>query len=142
MKRINLLLIVSFLLMLSAGDVNAQLKVKGSSGKVVMGQDRLFPTEDTTDVVTAFVYGKRDGDSRAGSKLAFGDFGRYNFGGWNVFVGEYDTLDTDKLWLHGKEGFRLTCGGQTETTIMSLNNTNPLILNVNAYMSSQSFNVP
>lgn len=33
-------------------------------------------------------------------------------------------------------------GGQTETTIMSLNNTNPLILNVNAYMSSQSFNVP
>lgn len=142
MKRINLLLIVSFLLMLSAGDVNAQLKVKGSSGKVVMGQDRLFPTEDTTDVVTAFVYGKRDGDSRAGSKLAFGDFGRYNFGGWNVFVGEYDTLDTDKLWLHGKEGFRLTCGGQTETTIMSFNNTNPLILNVNAYMSSQSFNVP
>lgn len=28
MKRINLVLIVSFLLMLSAGDVNAQLKVK------------------------------------------------------------------------------------------------------------------
>lgn len=133
---------ISILLIFCASNVNAQLKVKGTSGKVIMGQDRLESNEDPSDVVSAFVYGKRDGNSRAGSKLAFGDFGRYDSWGWNVFVGEYDTLDTDKLWLHGKEGFRITCGGKSETTIMSLNNTNPLLLNIYASIASRSFNVP
>jgi hypothetical protein len=53
------------------------------------------------------VYGRGTSYSSAG-KIVFGDFGRKANNGWNVFIGEYGAGDSDKLWLHGKNGIYLT----------------------------------
>ena len=57
------------------------------------------------------------GDMRSGSKLTFGDFGQYPNQGWNVFIGEYGSDDTDQLWLHGKRGIYLTTSGQANNIV-------------------------
>ena len=65
--------------------------------------------------------------------MAFGDFGRYTHLGWNVFVGEYGSDDTDQLWLHGKKGIYLTSDGQANNIIGYYNpsvNTN-FVFNTN-----------
>ena len=54
---------------------------------------------------------------RSGSKLTFGDFGQYPNQGWNVFIGEYGSDDTDQLWLHGKRGIYLTTSGQANNIV-------------------------
>lgn len=101
-------IIFSVILCISGNTAFSQLKVKGESGKVIIGIDRTeAPGEDFHNVLSASIFGK-EGAYRAGAKLAFGDFGRYEYLGWNVFVGEYGSTDTDKLWLHGKNGFHIT----------------------------------
>lgn len=130
------------LIAISAFSVNsafAQLKVKGSNGKVIVGSDRV--DDDPYDVLSASVFG-RNGDHAAGAKLAFGDFGRYDHYGWNVFVGEYGNDDSDRLWLHGKNGIKLTFGrGDENQTLLSfkpdLSNLN--MLSVRTHLSSQSY---
>lgn len=79
-----------------------------SNGRVVVGQDR--PNDDRDNVLSMSIYGRSD-SLMAGSKLAFGDFGRFSNGGWNVFVGEFGSHDSDMLWLHGKNGIRATAFG-------------------------------
>lgn len=64
---------------------------------------------DRDGITTMSIFGNQ-GTYKAGSKLTFGDFGRENHNGWNVFVGEYGNYDSDQLWLHGKRGFNLTVG--------------------------------
>ena len=109
-----------------------QFKVKGETGKIIIGQDRLEDQfEDMNQVLTASVFG-REGFYKAGSKLAFGDFGRFDHWGWNVFVGEWGMVDSDQLWLHGKNGFHLTYGrGEENYNLLSfdVNNSNVLYLN-------------
>ena len=101
-------IIFSVILFLSGNTAFSQLKVKGDNGKVIIGIDRTeAPGEDFHNVLSASIFGK-EGAYRAGAKLAFGDFGRFEWLGWNVFVGEYGSTDTDKLWLHGKNGFHIT----------------------------------
>lgn len=78
---------------------NAQLRVL-QNGRVQVGTLKL-DNEDLENVTTMQVFGPH-GDARSGSKLTFGDFGRNAYGGWNVFIGEYGTTDSDQLWLHGK----------------------------------------
>lgn len=94
--------------------LNAQLRVL-ENGRVQVGTLRL-ENEDVKNVTTMQVFGPH-GDMRAGSKLTFGDFGQYAFNGWNVFIGEYGTSDSDQLWLHGKNGIYLTRGGQAGNVI-------------------------
>lgn len=94
--------------------LNAQLRVL-ENGRVQVGTLRL-ENEDVKNVTTMQVFGPH-GDMRAGSKLTFGDFGQYSGSGWNVFIGEYGTSDSDQLWLHGKNGIYLTRGGQAGNVI-------------------------
>lgn len=94
--------------------LNAQLRVL-ENGRVQVGTLRL-ENEDVKNVTTMQVFGPH-GDMRAGSKLTFGDFGQYSGSGWNVFIGEYGTSDSDQLWLHGKNGIYLTRGGQASNVI-------------------------
>ena len=84
----------------------AQMKID-SLGRTLVGTP-YYP-HDLYGVTTLSVFGN-SGIYKAGSKLSFGDFGRRDHNGWNVFVGEYGTDDSDKLWLHGKRGFNLTVG--------------------------------
>ncbi|OAV65373.1 hypothetical protein Barb6XT_02439 [Bacteroidales bacterium Barb6XT] len=112
MKTKNYFLILVLLLLCTSA--NAQLKVK-SDGRVQIG--RMDLDEDKYKISTLQLMGK--GYLGAGSKITFGDMGRWDYGGMNVFVGEYENgrytdtntikpddknEDTDRLWLHGKLG--------------------------------------
>ena len=108
----------------------AQLRVL-QNGRVQVGTLRL-DGEDPLNVTTMQVFGPH-GDMRSGSKLTFGDFGQFPYNGWNVFIGEYGTTDSDQLWLHGKNGIYLTRGGQASNIIAYYNpasNTN-FVFNTN-----------
>ena len=94
---------------------NAQLRLL-QNGRVQVGTLRTDPTEDPLNVTTMQVFGPY-GDMRSCSKLTFGDFGQYPNQGWNVFIGEYGSDDTDQLWLHGKRGIYLTTSGQANNIV-------------------------
>jgi hypothetical protein len=120
-----------------------QLKVKGETGKVIIGQDRLEdPIEDMNQVLSASVFG-REGFYNAGAKLAFGDFGRFDHWGWNVFVGEWGLLDSDQLWLHGKNGFHLTYGrGEQNYNLVSFDVNNSKVLYLNTEVVAHGLKIP
>lgn len=97
-------IIVMALLVAGALCANAQMEIK-PNGKVVVGPGRA--SDDLDNILTMSLFGK-NGDCRAGSKLAFGDFGNQTYNSWNVFLGEWGDDDSDILWLHGKYGIRIT----------------------------------
>ncbi len=97
-------IIVMALLLAGALCANAQMEIK-PNGKVVVGPGRA--SDDLDNILTMSLFGK-NGDCRAGSKLAFGDFGNQTYNSWNVFLGEWGDDDSDILWLHGKYGIRIT----------------------------------
>ena len=97
--------------------LNAQVRVQ-ENGRVQVGT--LKEDDDLQNAIALQVFGP-NGDMRAGSKLSFGDFGRYTNLGWNVFIGEYGSGDSDQIWLHGKKGFYLTTEGQGSKIIASYN---------------------
>lgn len=103
-----------FILVCLFTNVNAQLRVL-SNGRLQVGLLK-DANEDLGNVTSMQLFG-RIGDNRAGSKLSFGDFGRYENQGWNVFMGEYGTTDTDQLWLHGKLGMYLTSTGYANKVV-------------------------
>jgi hypothetical protein len=74
----------------------SQLKVK-NTGKVIIGPDTTYA--DYSLNITG------SGSIGSGGKIGFGD----NSGSTlNVLVGEYGTNNTDKLFLHGEQGIRLS----------------------------------
>lgn len=101
MKRITSLVM---LMTISVACATAQLEIK-SNGKNIVGPDRSG--DDIDGVLSMSIFGK-NGEYRAGSKLAFGDFGPQVNNAWNVFIGEWGEDDSDKLWIHGKYGIRFT----------------------------------
>lgn len=84
---------------------NAQMVIK-ENGKVIVGPNTR-PSDDSLNVLGMSIQGP-SGVYNHGAKLGFGDFGIKERIGWNVFVGEYGDTDSDQLWLHGKNGFKLT----------------------------------
>lgn len=115
MKRGHLLLC---LFVFCGLGVQAQLRVL-PNGRVQAGllKDN---NEDLGNATSMQIFGKTGG-MRTGSKLSFGDFGQYGNQGWNVFVGEYGTTDTDQLWLHGKLGIYLTSNGYANSVVACYN---------------------
>lgn len=118
--------------------VNAQLRVL-SDGRVQAGTLTDVDGFDYEQVATMHILGKY-GDARAGSKISFGDIGRFERQSLNVFLGEYGTTDSDQLWLHGKLGFFLTTTGYANKVIAYYNpsansnfvfNTNLVVNGVN-----------
>ena len=81
--------------------VNAQMLIK-DDGRVYVGNEPRY-NDDYDKVLNMSIQG-RHGEYNAGAKLGFGDFGGLAGRGWNVFIGEWKSEDTDKLWLHGKRG--------------------------------------
>lgn len=110
-------------LFMAAGiSANAQMTVL-PDGKVYVGDmpessfdDDGSCNNDRNKEITFQLFGK--GDAGGGSKIAFGDFGRREKYGYNVFIGEHETVnkitgetengDSDQLWLHGKSGIYYT----------------------------------
>ncbi|MDR0364409.1 MAG: tail fiber domain-containing protein [Bacteroidales bacterium] len=114
MKNFKVLMATMYIV-LGALSLQAQLKIN-QNGKLLLGDP--YATQDPNNVLSGSVFGPH-GACRSGSKLAFGDFGRQENGGFNVFTGEYLLTDTDQLWLHGKSGIYLTRGGSTITIVAS-----------------------
>lgn len=111
-KSRNTFIIAIVIFLSFAASGFAQMKVD-SLGRVLVGTP--CTPHDQYGVTTMSIFGKQ-GVYKTGSKLSFGDFGRRNHNGWNVFVGEYGSYDSDKLWLHGKNGVILSIGNGYITT--------------------------
>lgn len=103
--RTRLLSLGAAILFAGAPAANAQMVVK-ENGKVIVGPNTR-PNDDNLNVLSMSLQGPF-GVYNHGAKLGFGDFGIKERNGWNVFVGEYGNTDSDKLWLHGKNGFKIT----------------------------------
>lgn len=105
MNTTNIKLLVSIALVaMFVTNSNAQIKVE-RNGKVIMGAEHSG--DDALNILSAHINGPYD-TLHYGGKLAFGDFGSTN--GWNALIGEYGNYDSDRLWLHGKNGTYLTGG--------------------------------
>ena len=100
------ILILSTIAILFAATGFAQMKID-SLGRALVGTP--YMPHDRDGITTMSIFGNQ-GTYKAGSKLTFGDFGRKDHNGWNVFVGEYGNYDSDQLWLHGKNGIKLSTG--------------------------------
>lgn len=97
----------------------AQLTVQ-ENGKVEIGQEQNLTTvnpELRDTVSTLKLYGT--GANGANARIAFGNASSIH--NLNVMIGELPGGDTDKLWLHGKNGFSFTTGDTAQTTICSYN---------------------
>lgn len=101
-KRLLGVIVVLFMMPYYA---SAQLAIE-STGRAVVG-NTPFSLDDPDHMLTMTIQGSHV-LGNAGAKLGFGDFGRYCLNGWNVFVGEFGSSDTDILWLHGKKGLKMT----------------------------------
>ncbi|MCG6191419.1 tail fiber domain-containing protein [Maribellus maritimus] len=85
----------------------AQIKVN-SDGQVKIFGD--IESDDANKDLSMQIYGSY-GQYLANGKLGFGDYGRVELNGSNVFIGELGTnWDSDRLELHGKKGIYLTYG--------------------------------
>jgi len=121
MKKLNLIIMVSVCFCVIS--VQGQLKVN-SNGKMHLGDPWYGQDQDNVLSGSIFGSGPHCEPWKGGSKLAFGDFGRYSHFGWNVFIGEYPepngalTGDSDQLWLHGKNGYFITNGGNPGPPIL------------------------
>lgn len=104
MKKKLLLVFYSVVLV----TVYGQVKIE-PNGRVIVGPNALNNL-DADNVLSMSIQGRWGGELNPGSKLAFGDFGSRQNQGWNVFIGEYGTTDSDIMWLHGKKGIRMTSG--------------------------------
>ena len=113
------ILILSTFAILFATTSFAQLRID-SLGRALVGTP--YMPHDPCGVTTMSIFGNY-GIYKAGSKLTFGDFGRRDHNGWNVFVGEYKLFDTDQLWLHGKNGIVLSTGNGSVVTAFGVRNS-------------------
>ncbi|MBN2164912.1 MAG: tail fiber domain-containing protein [Marinilabiliaceae bacterium] len=130
-KNIKILISVALMAM-CAFNMNAQVKVE-SNGKVIMGTE--YSGDDALNILSAHINGPY-GTYHYGGKLAFGDFGSTS--GWNALIGEYGNYDSDRLWLHGKNGIYLTRGSDGSTIIgyYDVSNGNKFTFNCDVYSYS------
>jgi hypothetical protein len=98
-KKSNVILI----LILCTTAVYAQIRVT-STGQIKVGNEPMSSANDPTNTCTTSMFGLGTDTYRAGSKLSFGDFGTPSSSGANVFLGEWQTGDTDAMQVHGKNG--------------------------------------
>ncbi len=112
------LYILSTIAILFATTSFAQLRID-SLGRALVGTP--YMPHDQDEVTTMSIFGNH-GTYKAGSKLTFGDFGRRDHNGWNVFVGEYGNYDSDQLWLHGKNGIVLSTGNGSVVSSLEVRN--------------------
>ena len=128
MKAKQILLCVAGMLM--AATMSAQLTVR-PSGCTMLGHNdfevnNVFPeSRDTTTQLK--IYGQGPWGEKA--RMSFGDQ-FWNFVS-NVVLGEADTTNTDKLWLHGRSGLCVTFNNAYNDTLMSYSPNDDDMLGIN-----------
>lgn len=121
-------ILISITLFFAVFPVKAQMVIK-NDGRAVVGPD-TNPDDDPDQALSLSIHG--NGSNFAGGKLGFGDMGHRENDGWNVFVGEYVTTDSDILWLHGKNGVKITAN-RGYTILMQWNPTRTTLPRFNFY---------
>ncbi len=97
-------------------------KLKVSPEGATMGNPRS--NNDYNDEVTVEILGLGSDAYRAGSKMAFGDYGaKVNYGS-NVTIGEWGNTDSDRLHLHGKSGINFSTNGDERVRMYLSSNSN------------------
>ena len=124
---------------LAANVMNAQLRVFGD-GRVMVGSQYI--EEDTTmfagnrDTTTVLkIYSKNNYDQ---ARLSFGD--QFYYFQKNVILGELekgDEIDTNQLWLHGRNGFYVTNNYQVGDTVLYFDPSRGATVNFNYPIKSQ-----
>ena len=110
-------------LLANASPMSAQLIIH-NNGNAELGVNPFDPQNTNLnpqvlnwlDTVTVLRIFGRYGNQAAGGHLTFGDTYLYNT--YNVLVGELGYTDSDKLWLHGKDGTYLTANANSTDTVM------------------------
>jgi hypothetical protein len=110
-----------FCLLAIANQVNAQLVIR-NSGHAELG---VNPSSNDLDTVTTLKIFGDIGTNKAGGRITFGD-------STYVAIGEYGMADSDKMWLHGKNGIYITKGTGTLDTIAFFDPSLSTNLNVNS----------
>ena len=119
----KMIILAVICLLASASPVSAQLIIH-NNGNAELGVDpfnyqnpNLNPQVlNWLDTVTVLRVFGRYGNQAAGGHMTFGDTYLYNT--YNVLVGELGYTDSDKLWLHGKDGTYLTANSASADTVM------------------------
>lgn len=96
---------------------NAKFEHK-PSGQIYLGTESTdiatVPKHHIDSITMLKIHGPYT-EWRAGGRLSFGDQAAHT--NLNVLVGELDTIDSDRLWLHGKYGLYYTSHFNAKDTI-------------------------
>ena len=112
MKRI--IILAAICLLASSSHVSAQLIIR-NNGHAEIG---VNPNENDPDTATVLkIFGEK-ADHRAGGRITFGDSAY-------VSVGEYGITNTNRLWLHGKEGLHVSSSLNASDTIIFYDASSP-----------------
>ena len=120
MKQITFMAVL-FCLLASTNQANAQLIVR-NTGHAELG---VNPSTNDLDTVTTLKIFGDIGANKAGGRITFGDSAY-------VAIGEYGLIDSDKIWVHGKNGIYITKGSGTLDTIAYFDPSLSTNLNVNS----------
>lgn len=113
MNRI-LFILAAICLLASSSQVSAQLIIR-NNGHAEIG---VNPNENDPDTATVLkIFGNKVGH-RAGGHITFGDSAY-------VSIGEYGVTNTNRLWLHGKEGLQVTSSTNATDTIIYYDASSP-----------------
>lgn len=105
MKNYNYLIFILSIITVAFNQANAQVKINSEGQVKIFGENEA---DDPNYDLSMQVYGKF-GSTLSNGKIGIGDYGRINYNGANVFIGELGTdWDSDWLDLHGKKGIYLT----------------------------------
>lgn len=101
-------------LLASSSQVSAQLIIR-NNGHAEIG---VNPNENDPDTATVLkIFGDKV-NHRAGGRITFGDSAY-------VSIGEYGITNTNRLWLHGKEGLQVTSSTNATDTIIYYDASSP-----------------
>lgn len=119
-------------LLASASPVSAQLIIR-NSGHAEVG---VNPSTDDMDTVTVLKLFGKNGEHAAGARLTFGD-------SVNVAVGELGNADTDRMWLHGKNGLYVTTRATgTVDTVFYIDPSRSPQIYFSGELTSSGLNIP
>lgn len=109
-----LFIMAAICLLASSSQVSAQLIIR-NNGHAEIG---VNPDENDPDTATVLkIFGDKV-NHRAGGRITFGDSAY-------VSVGEYGITNTNRLWLHGKEGLHVTSSANAADTIIFYDASSP-----------------
>jgi hypothetical protein len=128
MRNFISFILAAICLLVCANQAQAQLIIC-NSGHAELG---VNPSSSDLDTVTMLKIFGEIGNNKAGARVTFGDSA-------HVAIGEYGTTDTDKMWLHGKNGIYITKGTGASNALAYFDPSVSPSFNFNSDVQAQTF---